>query len=238
MKNKKIIAMDMDGTLTQHKSPLEPECRTVLEKLSKKYRLLMVCAGGCERVYRQLEAFDIDISGFYGMQYAQTKNGILNITESIAVQTDREKVISIGKKIRGKFGFHNFDGDAIEFHASGLITFPILGTKASLKDKLAYDPDRSKRRACYKEVCKLFEDYNVFIGGTSSFDIAPKPYNKLYALECYLKRNCLNHEDVVFFGDDYGVGGNDSCVYESDISFVKIDNYRDFPQVAAELLLV
>ena len=40
--NVKLIAMDLDGTLTQHKSPLSAETRKTLEKLSEKYKLLMV----------------------------------------------------------------------------------------------------------------------------------------------------------------------------------------------------
>ena len=61
--DKKLVAMDLDGTLTQHKSPLEPDCREVLEELSSQYHTLMVCAGGCERVYRQIAEFPIDIIG-------------------------------------------------------------------------------------------------------------------------------------------------------------------------------
>ena len=40
----KLIAMDLDGTLTQHKQPLDKEHRDALEKLAKKYKLLMVGA--------------------------------------------------------------------------------------------------------------------------------------------------------------------------------------------------
>ena len=41
----KVIAMDLDGTLTQHKQPLSPEARQRLVDLSKKYKLLMVEIG-------------------------------------------------------------------------------------------------------------------------------------------------------------------------------------------------
>ena len=236
MNNIRLIAMDMDGTLTQHKSPLDSECRSVLEKLREKYKLLMVCAGGCDRVYNQLEHFDIDISGFYGMQFGKVQDGVLTIRESVIEKTDKDKVTACAEQIRNEFGLHDYVGDAVEFHDSGLITFPILGTKAKLDDKLAYDPDRAKRRAYYDRVCEIFADYNVFIGGTSSFDIAPKPYNKLYALKKYLDENNIASDEVLFFGDDYGVGGNDNCVFESNIEFVKIDNYRDFPKYATKLL--
>ena len=38
MKNIKLIAMDLDGTLTQHKTPLSECHRAVLDALSKKYK--------------------------------------------------------------------------------------------------------------------------------------------------------------------------------------------------------
>ena len=48
--NVKVIAMDLDGTLTQHKTPLSAEQRAVLTKLSEKYKLLMVGAGQVMRI--------------------------------------------------------------------------------------------------------------------------------------------------------------------------------------------
>ena len=63
----KVIAMDLDGTLTQHKTPLTPEHRAVLTALSRRYKLLMVGAGQVERIFRQLGRFPIDIIGNYGM---------------------------------------------------------------------------------------------------------------------------------------------------------------------------
>ena len=44
---KKLICFDLDGTLSQHRSQLEDFNRAVLDELSKKYKLLMVGAGGC-----------------------------------------------------------------------------------------------------------------------------------------------------------------------------------------------
>ena len=91
---------------------------------------------------------------------------------------------------------------------------------------MTFDPDRSRRRAIYSEVCDLFPEYNVFIGGASSFDLAPKPYNKYYALDLYCKEKGFSHEEVVSVGDDYGMGGNDESVFLSDFSFIKVDDYR------------
>ena len=43
----KAFAFDLDGTLTQHKTPLDDKNRAVLEKLAERYTLLMVGAGTC-----------------------------------------------------------------------------------------------------------------------------------------------------------------------------------------------
>ena len=238
-KNKiKVIAMDLDGTLTQHKQHMTDECRATLIALSKRYKLLMVGAGQVYRIFNQLEQFPIDIIGNYGLQYAtynpDTKD--LDIVRDLSFPCDRESVEAKVTALREKHGFTQFAGDNVEYHPSGCLTFPVLGTKAVQADKLAFDPDRSKRRAFYSEVVEAFSDYSVFVGGSSSFDMAPKPYNKYHALDLYCKENGLEHENVVFVGDDYGLGGNDESVYVSDFPFICVDDYRDFPRLMQELL--
>lgn len=127
-------------------------------------------------------------------------------------------------------------GDNVEYHPSGYLTFPILGTKAKTEDKLAFNPDRKKRRAIYSDFVNVFNDYEVFVGGSSSFDMAPKPYNKYYALDLFCRENNIEHKEVCYVGDDYGIGGNDESVYKSDFNYLVIDNYLDFPKVVSVLL--
>lgn len=237
-KNIKIIAMDLDGTLTQHKTPLNPEHRAVLAELSKKYKLLMVGAGQVMRIFNQLEAFPIDIIGNYGMQYgvynAETKN--IDIVRDIVTDCPKAQITEKINFLRQKYGFTDFSGETVEFHPSGCVTFPILGTKAIPEDKLSFDPDRKKRRKIYEDVVNTFDDYCVFVGGSSSFDMAPKPYDKYYALDLYCRENGLEHNQVVYIGDDYGLGGNDESVYKSDFNYITIDNYLDFPKIVEPLL--
>ncbi|MBQ7897890.1 MAG: HAD family phosphatase [Clostridia bacterium] len=238
MKNIKLVAFDLDGTLTQHRTKLSEEHRVILTDLSKKYKLLMAGAGQCRRVFDQMNSFPIDIVGNYGMQYARyipEKNDI-EMVYDIRVDCNREECERKVTYLREKYGYTEFAGDNVEYHVSGCITFPVLGTKAKAEDKLAFDPDRKKRRTFYPEVKELFGDYNVFVGGSSSFDMAPKPYNKYFALDKYCKENGILHSEVVFVGDDYGEGGNDESVYNSDFNFIKVDNYLDFPGRIKELL--
>ena len=233
----KVFAFDLDGTLTQHKTPLDDKNRAILEKLAKNYTLIMVGAGNCLRIHKQIGEFPIDVIGNYGMQYAKFENGELRLVRDSAIPCeDKDLVEKKVQFIREKYGFTTFAGDNVEYHASGCLTLPLLGTKADPKDKLAFDPDRKKRRAFYKEVCEIFSDYNVFVGGSSSFDMAPKPFNKYYALDLWCKENGFAHNEVAFVGDDYGLGGNDESVYLSDFNFVTIDDYTTLGKVLAPWL--
>ena len=233
MKKIKLFAFDLDGTLTQHKTPLSAENRAVLERLSDKGLLCMVGAGMCRRIFEQMGHFPIDIIGNYGMQTAIYNSALkdIEIIEDNKVPADRESIERRVTELRERCGYTDFKGDNVEYHSSGCITFPLLGTKAEQSDKLAFDPDRKKRRAFYGEVKKLFPEYTVFVGGSSSCDMAPKPYNKYYALNAYCSERGIPHDAVIFAGDDYGEGGNDESVYLSDFGFEKVDNYLDFPKI-------
>ena len=225
-----LIAFDMDGTLTQHRSPLGDKNRAVLQKLSEKYTLLMVGAGTCPRIFGQLGQFPINIIGNYGMQYAEYNHetGELEIKRNECAPVDREEILRRAGLIREKYGLHEFAGETIEFHPTGMLTFPVLGTKANIADKLSYDPDRSKRRVMYAYVCELFHDYNVMIGGSSSFDIVPGQFGKYNALKRYMAEHNLTEEDVLYCGDDYAEGGNDHDVYVGGIPFLKVDDFENF----------
>ena len=65
----KLIAFDLDGTLTQHKTPMIPANRATMERLAAKYKLVMAGAGQCRRIFNQMEGFPIDIILNYVLQY-------------------------------------------------------------------------------------------------------------------------------------------------------------------------
>lgn len=234
----KLVAFDLDGTLTQHRTPLSEENKKILDRLSEKYKLVMVGAGKCDRIFNQMNGYPIDIIGNYGLQYAEYDKvtGNLSLVKDEVFPCDKESVAARVEMLREKYGFTEYRGDSVEYHSSGCVTFPILGTRAIQEEKLAFDPDRSRRRKIYDEVCETFSEYMVFVGGSSSFDMAPKPYNKYYALDLYCKEKGYSHDEVVFVGDDYGLGGNDESVYLSDFGYLKIDNYLDLEKVVADLL--
>ena len=222
---KKLICFDLDGTLTQHRSPLGDKNRAVLDKLAKKYKIIMVGAGAPERIYKQMGGYPIDIIGNYGMAEAKVIDGKFTLVKQIVTEVDKQFFIDKITYLREKYGYTEFKGETVEFHATGMVTFPLLGTKADVADKVAFDPTREKRKVLYPEVLEIFKDFTVYIGGSSSFDFSAKRYNKYDAIMDYAKENGYELEDILYVGDDFGDGGGDSHVRIKGMDYVEITDY-------------
>ena len=94
MKNIKLIAMDLDGTLSQHKTYLPDKNKEALRLLSKKYKLLMVGAGQVKRIFNQMEHFPVDIIGNYGLQYGtyNENTGSMDIVRDLQFPIDKDSI--------------------------------------------------------------------------------------------------------------------------------------------------
>jgi hydroxymethylpyrimidine pyrophosphatase-like HAD family hydrolase len=228
---KKLICFDLDGTLSQHKSHLPQENKDVLNRLAQTYKLIMVGAGNAPRIYNQMEQYPIDIIANYGMQESAIINGEFQIIREDTAEPDKDYFNSTCQYLREKYGYTEYSGGHLEFHASGMVTFCLLGSGAKIEDKVVFDPDRSKRRVLYDEVCALFPDHVVYIGGSSSFDFAPKQYNKFDAIMKYADEHGYKEEEILFVGDDFGDGGGDSHIRIKGMDYIHVEDYTQLPEM-------
>ena len=232
---KKLVCMDLDATLTQHKTPLSDSAKAALDRLSERYALLMVGGGTAERIHRQMLNYPIDVLGNYGLEEARVV-GIWTIIRKDNSPVDTAEVLRKCNLIREKYGYTKYYGKGVEIHPSGMITFGLLGTDAPKEEKLQFDPDKAKRRAIYAEMCELFSEYSVFIGGSTSFDMTEKKYNKYDAIMRFAQENGYTRDEIIFIGDDLDDGGNDSHVRLGGMDYIRIYDYRDFPKDIEPLL--
>jgi len=212
--------------LTQHRSKLDCDNTRLLNELGKKYKLVMMAAGSCERVYKQMNQYPIDIVGNYGLQRSTISNEKMVIVKNESYDVDIDHIKSRINDIRINTGYIDYLGDSVEFHKSGLITFPLLGTEANIEDKLAFDPKGLKRSAIYDYVAEVFSEYNCFIGGSSSFDISQKKYNKYNALLDYCNDIGVSINNVLFVGDDFKKGGNDEPIKINGVHHIVVTDYK------------
>ena len=180
--------------------------------------------------------YPIDILGNYGMQEGVYRDGKMEIIRQDTVEVDRAFFSEKAQYLREKYGYTEYKGDAVEFHPSGMVTFPLLGTKADVADKIAFDPTREKRKKMYAEVLEIFSDFTVFIGGSSSFDFSGKKYNKYDAIMTYAAQHGYEKDEILYVGDDFGDGGGDSHVRLGGMDYINITDYREFGKAMAEYL--
>ena len=233
---KKVIAMDLDATLCQHRSPIPEKNMQALKELCGKYKCIMSGAGNAPRIYKQMGNFPIDIVGNYGMQIAEAADGNFRIVKAVTNEVDKAFFREKTDYLRQKYGYTEYEGEPLEFHTSGMVTFGLLGTSPSAEHKVAFDPDKKKRRAMYKEVCDIFKDFSVYIGGSTSFDFAGKEYNKYDATLRWAKEHGYTLDDVLFIGDDFADGGGDSHVRIKGMDHIVIYDYRQFADNVRVLL--
>ena len=235
-RRKRLVCLDLDATLCQHRSPVPPENFAALKKLEAQYKCIMVGAGNAPRIYRQMGNYPIDIVANYGMQESTVTNGEFRIVRAVTNTVDRAFFREKTDFPRRKYGYTEYEGEPLEFHASGMVTFGLLGTLPSAEHKVAFDPDRKKRRAMYREVCDIFKDFSVYIGGSTSFDFAGPQYNKYDATLDWARRHGYTLEDIVFIGDDFADGGGDSHVRIKGMDHIVITDYKRFPSAVSVLL--
>lgn len=233
---KRLLCFDLDGTLSQHKSHMPQANKNVLKRLDEKYKVIMVGAGNAPRIYNQMEQYPIDIIANYGMQESAMVDGEFRIIREDTAEPDREYFNTICMYLREKYGYTEYTGGHLEFHPSGMVTFCLIGSGARVEDKVVFDPDRTKRRVMYDEICSLFPEHVIYIGGSSSFDIAPKRYNKYDSIMKYADEHGYAEDEILFIGDDFGDGGGDSHVRIKGMDYVQIEDYTKLPEMLDFLL--
>ena len=137
---KKLLVFDLDGTLSNHRTPMPEESRELLDKLAAKgYHLVMCGAGNVARVFNQMGNYPIDLIGNYGMMHAKVENGELVVTKQVVADVDKEFFLRETNRLREKYGYTEYAGEPIEWHPSGMVTFALIGTKAKREDKHVFD---------------------------------------------------------------------------------------------------
>ena len=233
---KRLVCLDLDATLCQHRTTPPPENLAALRELEKRYKCIMVGAGNAPRIYKQMGNYPIDIIANYGMQESKMIDGKFTIVRQVTNAVDRAFFKEKTDYLRQKYGYTNYWGNSVEFHPSGMVTFGLLGTAPPAGMKIKFDPDRKKRRAMYRDVCEAFPGHTVTIGGSTSFDILGKSDNKYDATVRWAAERGFAPSDIVFIGDDFADGGGDSHVRIKGMDHIVITDYKKFAD-AVEVLL-
>lgn len=234
---KKIVLFDMDGTLTLARKEMEHSVLDALKKLhAHGFEIGIVTGSGMDYVKEQCVIMFEDVNFDHEKLYYFPQNG----TKYIRYESNLKKVIynmsmeqALGEKnyrdiiyrlienqlrIKRKiYGKHiPLTGHFIDCRGS-MINWCPIGRNASHDDRLKFkslDDKHGIRLSLLDAYFRnpAFEHVEVKLGGSTSFDIYPKGWDK----SCVLKN--FNDDDQIWFvGDKCRQHGNDRELYEAVI---------------------
>jgi starch phosphorylase len=234
---KKLIAFDVDGTLSEPRQKISRKIAKLLSKLLETKKVIIISGGAFSHITHQVLE---PLNKFLDKESPCLKNLILLPTNGGGLYTfDGEwkemfsHKLSLSEKDQVIKAITAVDQENLELRNNvsyGLeiqdrdseITYSALGENAPVALKQTWDPDFKKRLAMQAELMKKLPDFEVKIGGTTSIDITPKGMDKAYGIKTLLDYLKLNKKDVLFFGDAVYPNGNDFPVLQMGVETIRV----------------
>ena len=240
---KKVIACDMDGTLTESKALLSTEMAEVLCQLLNRYFVAVISGGAYHQFQKQflsqlkcepealknLFLFPVNGSTCYKYENGEWKQ----VYNEPLSEEERKEIISVLNDAIKESGIdlsHAY-GEIIEDRGSQ-VTFSGRGQDAPISLKKTWDPDRTKRQAIVNIIKKRIPQFEIRVNATSSIDINKNGIDKAYAIGKIKEILHVTDDDIIFIGDALYAGGNDSAVKKTNVDFIQ----ESGPEETMELL--
>ena len=147
---KKLIVFDLDGTLAESKSALDPEMSGLLHDLLGIVKVAVISGGDWPQFEKQVVSKlphderlrELSLLPTCGTKFYRYSGDWKKLYEEDFTPEERERILSSLKKAIGVAGFkiEKFWGEQIEDRGSQ-ITFSALGQQAPLEEKEKWDPD-------------------------------------------------------------------------------------------------
>ena len=228
---KKLIVFDLDGTLAESKSSVDPEMAALLHNLLGIVKVAVISGGDWLQFEKQVISKlppdaclkNLSILPTCGTKFYQYTGDWKKIYSEDFTADEKEKVIASLKKVIGEAGFkvEKVWGEVIEDRGSQ-ITFSALGQQAPLDEKKRWDPDFAKRKKMKALLDKLIPEFSVRLGGATSVDITKPGIDKAYGIGKLRDTLGIAIDEMIFIGDALFPGGNDYPAEEAGVLSIKV----------------
>jgi phosphomannomutase len=245
--NKKLIAFDVDGTLSLSRSKIDSEMADLLRKLLQVKQVAIITGGAFSDIEKQtLSEIGLNNEINKNLTLLPTNGGGLwiyedgwkEISSHKLTPTEKEKIIKAIKEVdtedpelRNNISY----GQEIQDRNSE-ITYSALGENAPIEEKHTWDPDFKKRINLQNLLKEKLPEFEVKIGGTTSIDITPKGMDKAYGIDKLMNHFKLTKDDILFIGDAVYENGNDFPVFLMGIDTLKVSGPKETKDIIRGLL--
>lgn len=238
---KKVIAFDMDDTLSVTKSPISDAMGEILGRLLDHYDVCIISGGKVEQfmlqVVDRLNVSDAKLARLHLMPTCGTRyyrydtakqDWKLQYSEDLT-DTQKKKIIGALKDVSKELGLweENPTGEIIEDRGSQ-VTMSALGQQATPESKYKWaEKHKATRLVLRDKVAALLPDLEVRIGGTTSTDVTMIGIDKAYGMRKLMEAMQITESEILYVGDKMQEGGNDYPVRVMGIDTIEVRNHED-----------
>ena len=243
----RVVAFDLDDTLTVSKSRIDQHMAGLLSDLLARLDVCIITGGKFEQIQAQVlqdlhapagRLAHLHIMPTCGTRYYIWRNGAWHRRYAEDLTEDEKRrivnVLEEGAKDHG-FWEQNPWGEIIEDRGSQ-ITYSALGQRAPAGAKREWDRDGSKKRKLRDYAAEQLPDLDVHIGGTTSVDITRKGIDKAYGIKRLIEQLNISLDQLLFIGDRLREGGNDYPVRALGVRWVEVTRWQDTARYVQDLL--
>jgi HAD superfamily hydrolase (TIGR01484 family) len=213
-----LIVYDLDGTLAESKSSLDPKMSALLYDLLGTVKVAIISGGNWPQFEEQVlshlphdeRLVNLSILPTCGTQFFQYNGEWKKLYSEDLTADEKEKIVSSLETAVEQAGFKAAKvwGEVIEDRGSQ-ITFSALGQQAPLEEKEKWDPDYTKRKKIKAILDSLIPEFSIRMGGATSIDVTKPGIDKAYGIRKLRDILGISLKEMIFIGDALFAGGND-----------------------------
>lgn len=237
---KKLIVFDLDGTLAESKSAMDPEMAGLFSGLLAVVRVAIISGGDLPQFQTQVLARlpagakldDLSLLPTCGTRFFQYDGGWQKLYAEDLNAEQKKKIIDALNRAVGQSGFKAAKtwGEPIEDRESQ-ITYSALGQQAPLDEKKNWDPDFAKRKKIKAILDPLLPDFAVNLGGSTSIDITLPGIDKAYGIRKLRDVLKVTIAEMIYVGDALFPGGNDYPVRSTGAVCIQVRDPNETKRV-------
>ena len=237
---KKLVVFDLDGTLAESKSAIDPEMAQLLEHLLGLVRVAVISGGAWEQFDKQVLAYlrhderlrNLSLLPTCGTRFYRYGSGWELLYAEDFTEVERKKIVdSLQQTISSTGGNpERVWGELIEDRGSQ-ITFSALGQLAPLEAKKKWDPDFVKRKKLEAVLETLIPEFSVHLGGATSIDVTQHGIDKAYGIRKLRDILRIAIDEMIFIGDAIFPGGNDYPAKEAGALSIEVKDPHETKRV-------
>jgi phosphomannomutase len=242
---KDLIVFDLDGTLAESKSVIEPETATLLVALLAVVKVAIISGGDMpqfesqvlERLPQSDALKNLSLLPTCGTRFFQYDGGWHKLYSEDLSPAQKQTIIGALKAAVAQSGFQAAKtwGEPIEDRESQ-ITYSALGQHAPLDEKKKWDPDFAKRQKIKALLDASLPEFSVRLGGSTSIDVTLPGIDKAYGMRKLRDILAIPIERMLYVGDALFPGGNDYPVRETGAACIQVDNPHETRRVIETII--